>query len=230
MAAPLPVCQPVRSECWLWYLCSVLFRHVHPHRPPTPKSITNGTHCRVAQRVLASQSLVDALQLLPHRACTPAPCTLHLSLSLSTEVPQSLSLSLPPQRLLHAVPCPLVGPCCCSRARPISSSPCSHHPSSTSIHQPPFHQPSTIPSAVSLVPASFSTCWCLFCRRWILTCLGLWTDCRWTGLDWTGLDRSRQISQHPLGCLSSRTTFLSTPTIAHTRTHNSHPPTHPSLD
>lgn len=72
----------------------------HPHQ-----SITNGTHYRVAQRVPASQSLVDALQLLPHRArptpSNPAPCT-----------------SLRP---LHAVPCPLALPL--SLRAPIPSAP-----------------------------------------------------------------------------------------------------------
>ena len=91
----------------------------HPHQ-----SITNGTHYRVAQRVLASQSLVDALQLLPHRARPspppPAPCT---------------SLCL-----LHAVPCPLA----LAALAPVPSAP-------SLLTSPIIHQPSRPLSRSSLL-------------------------------------------------------------------------------
>lgn len=128
----------------------------HPHQ-----SITNGTHCRVAQRVPASQSLVDALQLLPHRA-RPSYTPLHPA-TLSA---LSLCLSAPSARG------PLSYPLVLAALAPVPSAPFPAHI---------IHHPSTIPSACLARPCFFSRL-VPFCRRWIST----WA---WalTGLDWTGL-------------------------------------------
>lgn len=108
------------------WLLPIALSSVSSH-PPTHTNPSRTAHYRVAQRVLASQSSVDALQLLPHRAwpCHPPlhPATL---CAVCTRSP---------------VPWPLLP----SRAHPISSFP---------AHI--IHHPSTIPSAVSLVPASSS--------------------------------------------------------------------------
>lgn len=134
----------------------------HPHQ-----SITNGTHYRVAQRVLASQSLVDALQLLPHRA-RPTTSTLHPAplCALCTRSPVPWPLLLSSHSLFSRPSHQLL--------------PCSHHPSS--IHQ------STIPSACLARPCFFVSTGPL---QQVDFDLALdWTELNLTGLVWSDISTS----------------------------------------